>query len=207
MVQKIKKNKRQLEDPLDKFNVETDNGSDSKRSDIRIDDSRLGSPRRDSPIKSIFEETGNPGANTQENHLRSLVESIEKQQVERPEVHAKCFEYDIQKPRDVAKEHHDLFVEKLKTMKESVDLKMAELKSEMAKEVDKIEKIYFVLHGKVDVATDPIVKLLDYNTTYSTNLDVKSDQDSKVFAKLEEFFSSIKESVSKIDISTQSTVS
>ncbi|CAI9294638.1 unnamed protein product [Lactuca saligna] len=60
-----------------------------------------------------------------------IMSSIEKQQVERLEFHAKCFEYDIQKLHDVAKEHHELFVEQVKTLKEFVDLKMAEIKSEI----------------------------------------------------------------------------
>ncbi|CAI9290329.1 unnamed protein product [Lactuca saligna] len=139
--------------------------------------------------------------------IQTYIGGIEKQQVERLEVHARNFEYEIQKLRDVSKEFHELFVEHVKTMKESVDLKMVELKLEMAKEVEKIEKNYSVLHGKVYVVVDAIPKLVEYNTTYSTKLDVKSEQNCKVFAKLEEFFSSIKESISKIDLSTQSTVS
>ncbi|CAI9298233.1 unnamed protein product [Lactuca saligna] len=97
---------------------------------------------------------------SRDNRLRILLENIEKQQVERPEVHANRFDYEIQKLSDVAKEYHELFFEKVNTTKDSIDLKMAELKSEMAKEIKKIEKSCFVLHRKVDVVADAIAKLV-----------------------------------------------
>ncbi|CAI9283130.1 unnamed protein product [Lactuca saligna] len=46
-------------------------------------------------------------------------------------------------------------------MKEFVDLKIVELKLEMAKEVDKIEEYYYVLHGKVDVLVYAIVNIME----------------------------------------------
>ncbi|CAI9285759.1 unnamed protein product [Lactuca saligna] len=101
------------------------------------------------------------------------------------------------------KEHHELFVEQVKTMKEFVDLKMAALKSEMDIEAEKIEKIYSIIHGKVDV----IVKHVEYNTSYLTRLHAKTEKNSQVSEKLEEFLSSIKESISKASLSNQSSVS
>ncbi|CAH1412567.1 unnamed protein product [Lactuca virosa] len=64
-------------------------------------------------------------------------------------------------------------------IKEFVDLQVAELKSEMAKEVEKMEKNDTLLHGKVDVVVDVIAKLVEFNTSYSTTIEVKSDQDCK----------------------------
>ena len=58
MAQKLQQKKRKNHDPLDQVIVETNNASDIEN--ISHDDSRIGSPRRDSPIKSILEETGNP---------------------------------------------------------------------------------------------------------------------------------------------------
>ena len=49
-------------------------------------------------------------------------------------------------------------------MKESVDQKMTELKSEMAKEVEKMEQNYTLLHRKVDVVDSTITKLFEFNT-------------------------------------------
>lgn len=55
---------------------------------------------------------------SQESHLRSMVENIEKQQAERLKIHAERlkiraekFEYQIKKLRDVAKERHEILVE------------------------------------------------------------------------------------------------
>lgn len=75
-------------------------------------------------------------------------------------------------------------------MEESVNLKVAELKYEMKKEVENIEKNYSIIHGKVDVIADAIMKLVEYNTSYSYKLDTKTEKDSKVFKKLKEFLGS-----------------
>lgn len=42
--------------PVENVTIETEHDSNSERSDIRIEDAYIGSPRRDSPIKSNFEE-------------------------------------------------------------------------------------------------------------------------------------------------------
>ncbi|CAH1447301.1 unnamed protein product [Lactuca virosa] len=107
---------------------------------------------------------------SQENHFRSLVESLEQKKVESLVVHSKRFDYEIQKLRDVAKEHHDIFVEQVMKMKEFVDLKVAELNSEMAKEVEKMEKNYTFLHIIFDVVATVITKMVDFNTDYLNKL-------------------------------------
>ncbi|CAH1432790.1 unnamed protein product [Lactuca virosa] len=85
----------------------------------------------------------------QENRFRNLIEGIEQKQAEKLVFHSKCYDYEIQKLRDVAKERHELFIEQVTTMKESVDLKIVELKSELSKEVQKMEQNYTSVHGKV----------------------------------------------------------
>lgn len=59
-------------------------------------------------------------------------------------------------------------------MEQYVNLKVQELKSKISKEVEKIERNYSNLNCKVDVILDSIAKLVEYNTSYSTKLDVKS---------------------------------
>ncbi|CAH1422081.1 unnamed protein product [Lactuca virosa] len=93
----------------------------------------------------------------------------------------------------------------IKKLEESVNLTVAELKPEMTKEVEKIEKNYSVLHGKVDVVADSITKLVEYNTSYSTKLNAKTEHDSKVFNKLEEFLSSIKDTLLQVSFTITST--
>lgn len=144
---------------------------------------------------------------SRENRLSTLIASVEEKHVERLNIHSKIFEYEIQKLHDVDKECHDIFIKQVTNIKESVDLQVAELKSEMAKEFERMENNYTVLHNKFDFVLDAIAKLVEFNTSYSTKLEAKSKQDSMVFAKLEEFLSSIQESISKVDLSTQSIVS
>ncbi|CAI9283452.1 unnamed protein product [Lactuca saligna] len=58
----------------------------------------------------------------------------------------------------------------------------------MAKEVEKMEKNYIVLHSKVDIVADAIVKLVEFNTDYSTKLEVKSEQDFKIKVFIDNYF-------------------
>ena len=51
------------------------------------------------------------------------------------------------------------------------------------KEMENLEKNYSILHGKVDVIFEAIMKLVEYHTSFLTKLDAKLDQDSKVFEK------------------------
>lgn len=101
----------------------------------------------------------------------------------------------------------NFFFEHVDKVQKSVNLKVQELKSKISKEMEKIERNYSNLHCKVDVIFDFIAKLVEYNTSYSTKLDVKSESGSKVFDNLEEFLSGIKESVSQDVLSNQSSVS
>lgn len=63
------------------------------------------------------------------------------------------------------------------------------------------------LHSKVDVLADAIKKIVEYNTLFSTKLEAKTKLDSTVFDKLEEFLGCRKESLSKLDLTQQSTFS
>ncbi|CAH1416916.1 unnamed protein product [Lactuca virosa] len=291
MAQKLQKKKRKSAVQFEIFTVETDHDGDSERSDIRIEDSVIGSPQRDSPqvefralppisspittsvpvstisptystimheaiitlfssqsteaqimihdkepnndeimvsfadlqvdpgeenvpdnlimsgnqlkilnskIHSLLQIQADTGGRkfltgiereyllkAQEIRFLSLVEGIEQKQAERLVIHSKSFDYEIQKLCDVAKERHDLFVEQVSKMKESVDLKIVELKFELSKEVQKMEKNYTLLHGKVDVNVTVVTKLVEFNSEYMNKLEVKSEKDSQVFKKME----------------------
>lgn len=115
---------------------------------------------------------------SQENRFRSMVEGIEQKQVERSDLHSKSFDYEIQKLHNVAKECHELFVEQVTKQKEYVDLKVAELKFELSKEVNKMEQNYSLLHSTVDFITTAITKLVEFNIEYLNKLEVKSEKDS-----------------------------
>lgn len=52
---------------------------------------------------------------------------------------------------------------------------MAELKLEMTKEVENIEKNYSILHGKVGVIAEAITQLVGYHTSFSNKFDAKKE--------------------------------
>ncbi|CAI9268461.1 unnamed protein product [Lactuca saligna] len=63
MAQNLNKKKREVQVPLENATVETEHGSNIERLDIRIKDLYFGSLRWDHPIKSNFEEIGDPDGN------------------------------------------------------------------------------------------------------------------------------------------------
>ena len=83
----------------------------------------------------------------------------------------------------------------MKNVRESVNVKVAELKSEMSKEVAKLDQNYSTLQTKVDVIVDVVMKVVEYFNSLSTKIDSKIETDSKVFAKLDEILVSLKESI------------
>ncbi|CAI9297224.1 unnamed protein product [Lactuca saligna] len=121
-------------------------------------------------------------------------------------IHSKSFDYDIQKLRDVAKEYHELIVEQVTKLNESMDLKVVGLKSKLSKEVQKVEQKYTLLHSKVDVIATDITNLVEFKTEYTDKLEVKLEKDSQVFENMEQFLSGFKESNSKVEPSNQSTI-
>ncbi|CAI9294703.1 unnamed protein product [Lactuca saligna] len=96
---------------------------------------------------------------SQESRLKLAMDQIEKKHEERLKHHARNFEYEITKLCDVAKVYHEIIVEQFKKVHDSINL-------------------------KVDVLADAITKFMEYHTSFSTKLDAKSKQDSKVFEKL-----------------------
>ncbi|CAI9263245.1 unnamed protein product [Lactuca saligna] len=135
---------------------------------------------------------------THENRLKLDMEKIERQHEDRLKLHARNFEYEVQKLRSVAKECHILFVEEIKKVQEFVNAKVEYLKSEMLKEISKIEQSHSSLEGNIDIVVEAIKKLVEYYTSFASKSDVKTDSDSNVLDKLAEFLGSLKESLLKI---------
>lgn len=92
-------------------------------------------------------------------------------------------------------------------MKEGVNRKVEEIQLEMSKEVVKLDQNYSNLHTKVDVIADAVTKVLESFNSLCTKVDSKLESDSKVFAKLEELLRSLKESLSKLEVSPSSSIS
>lgn len=111
------------------------------------------------------------------------------------------------KLRDVAKERHVLFLEEVKRLEESIELKMEDLKSDMSKGMEKIELNYSSLRSKVNVLAEVVKNHVEYNTLFLTKLEAKTETNSKIFDKIEEFLESLKECSTKLDLFQQTFVS
>lgn len=86
VAQQIKKRKHdQVRVALENVKGDTGNGSDSDMSDIRIEDSYIGSPRKDTPIKSTFEETRHLGVTVNVFDTDININSSDQQQITIPE--------------------------------------------------------------------------------------------------------------------------
>ncbi|CAH1453256.1 unnamed protein product [Lactuca virosa] len=116
-------------------------------------------------------------------------------QAERLAFHSKSFDYEIQILHDDAKARHALFMKKANEMKESLGVKVAEIKSVMIEKVKNMEENYKDLHGKVDVLAVEITRLVEFNTKYPKQFQAKLEKDTMVFEKLEEFMFGIKETL------------
>lgn len=129
-----------------------------------------------------------------------MIKGTEQKLAKRLVFHSESFDYEIRNLRDVSKERHDLFIEHVTTTKESLNIKIAKLKSLLSKEVNKMEENYTLLNGKIDVIVGAITKLVEFNTKYTKYFEAKLENDKKVIVKMEEFLSCINESLSKVDL-------
>lgn len=98
-------------------------------------------------------------------------------------------------------------MEKVSATKESFDLKVAEIQSLMSKEVKQLEENYNLLHSKVHVIVGAVTCLVKFNNEYTKQLQANSEKDEKAFEKVEDFLSGIKDSLSRVELSNQSTSS
>lgn len=121
--------------------------------------------------------------------------------------HPKSYDYEIPKLLDVAKERYELFMETVNATKESLALKVSELKALISKEVMMMEENYNLLHGKVDVIVSAITRQVEFNNEYTKQFEARSEEDKKMFEKMEEFLSGIKETLSKFDLLNQWIIS
>ncbi|CAI9294643.1 unnamed protein product [Lactuca saligna] len=107
---------------------------------------------------------------SQENHLNSAMEQIEKQHVEQLKHHVQNFQYEVAKLHYVEKEHHKYFVELVKNVKEFVNLKVLlsitlffSTKLEAKTETDSKESIStFIssIKSSIKAELEPILKLV-----------------------------------------------
>ncbi|CAI9288637.1 unnamed protein product [Lactuca saligna] len=74
-------------------------------------------------------------------------------------------------------------------------------------QVVKLDHNYSVLNTKVDIVPAAVTKVVEFHSFLRTKIDKKSEYDSQSFAKLEELLGSLKELLSKLGSSLQSSIS
>lgn len=81
----------------------------------------------------------------------------------------------------------------------------------MSKGFNKLDDNYNLLHKKINAIANATTRLIDditaFNMDYLKDLKVKSEKDDKVFEKVEDFLSNFKETMSKVNLSSQSSIS
>ncbi|CAI9281406.1 unnamed protein product [Lactuca saligna] len=95
----------------------------------------------------------------------------------------------------------------VKKVKEDVNFKVEEIHTKMTKEVFKLDKNYSNLHTKVDIIDDAVKKVVEFYNSLITKVDTNLESDSKFVANLEELLGSLKESLSKLDVSPSYSIS
>ncbi|CAI9290725.1 unnamed protein product [Lactuca saligna] len=78
---------------------------------------------------------------------------------------------------------------------------------EMTHEVAKVDRNYSILHTKVDIVAEVMMKLVEYHTSLLNIVDVMSESDSKTFVHLQGLLEDLKELIFKLAIPPCSSVS
>ncbi|CAI9290536.1 unnamed protein product [Lactuca saligna] len=77
----------------------------------------------------------------------------------------------------------------------------------MAKEVVNLDHNYSALNTKVDIVATGVTKVVEFHNSLLIKIDTKLEFDYKRFSKFEELVGSLKELISKLGSSSQSSIS
>lgn len=95
--------------------------------------------------------------------------------------------------------------------KASVDLKIKEFSDFFANEVRKLDNFYVLMNKKVDLLMGATTRLVEditaFNNDYSGDLKSKFEEDGKTFEKVDKSLSDFQETLSKVALSSQSSIS
>ncbi|CAI9293606.1 unnamed protein product [Lactuca saligna] len=128
----------------------------------------------------------------------NLVSGIEVDVLLKSQEHR--LKYEIIDLHEVENVRHVLFVEEVKKVENSMNLKVESLKSTLLKEVTNFEQSHESLLTKLDVVIEAIHKLVEKFTSFLT-------KDAQVFTKMKDFSASLKDSISKLESSSKSSIS
>ncbi|CAI9285129.1 unnamed protein product [Lactuca saligna] len=89
----------------------------------------------------------------------------------------------------------------VKIVRENVNLKIQELRDNMAMEVAELGHSYSNLHNKVDILDDAITKVVEWHTTLSPKVDKLGDDVDKGFENVEKILGELKVLMAKNEYS------
>lgn len=102
------------------------------------------------------------------------------------------FNHELKELKAVAKERHLLFVQDVKKVREDVNLKIEELRVDMAKEIADLDHNYSSLHTKVGIIADVVTKVVEMYNSLLPKVYKKVEVDAQSFGKIKETLSNLK---------------
>ncbi|CAI9282806.1 unnamed protein product [Lactuca saligna] len=138
----------------------------------------------------------------QEHRLRDELEHIDRHNENRVKAQSSSFNLKLKELKDVEKEKHLLYVQVVKKVREDVNLKLENLRVDMAKEVAAISHDFSTLYTKVDIIAFAVVNFFKWYKSLIPKVDKIAEIDLQNFSKVEDFLHNLKDLVSKIGLSS-----
>lgn len=132
----------------------------------------------------------------QELRLQSKLDHVDKNNELRVKAQSVTFNGGLKELKAVAREHHVLFIQDVKTIREDVNRKIEELQSGMEKEIKDLTHNYCSILTKVDIIIGAVTKIAECYNSMLPKIDAKYEIDLKNFGKIDSLLVELKEMVS-----------
>ncbi|CAI9279239.1 unnamed protein product [Lactuca saligna] len=119
-----------------------------------------------------------------EHHLQESLDRIQKNNELRVKAQSENLNGDLRALKDVVKERYVLYVQDVKTIREDVNLKLQELRQDMAKEISILTHNYSTIHMKVDIIADVVTKAIEWYNSFTPKFEKKVEVDATNFGDM-----------------------
>lgn len=140
----------------------------------------------------------------QEHRIQDKLDRIDKNNELRVKAQSEHFNRALRALKDVAKERHVLYIQDVKTICENVNLKLQELRDDMAKEIKILTRNYSTLHTKVDTIDDAVTEAMEQYTSLVPKFKKKFDVNAINFGNIAKLLGELKDLMSKSGSSSSS---